>query len=464
MFWKCLILCVALVAPQTASAGVKDVSFDSAVPAQIKPLIVENMADIPSVQLPPRPEVKAYGESDDGKIVKLPPIAKNKDTYSDGIHYSWVPGLKSVIFDMTCDKAQSNWQLRIMKPINLPQRAGHDHALGDLPTGTTYYPAPDPQEKATYYIDGQIWTPQFNYLGEAMTSVLGPTSFVRVSIPDPKYSTSIALPLQYSGACNSSETRYMDIKVPDLVALPVNEAIYVLYGGKKGVHTQTHYGTVETIAALKTLAIKWRAKHPLSNRLAFNDISLPWGGAFELKGNWDANGSHFNHSFGVAADVSKLCVKKSDRADLIKLMGEIGFTVRSEGDPSISTTGVLIADRNANHYHIQFTPEIKRLMNFVLPGTAIKFPITADGTMNGVNPSDQEQTDYARSVFGDIPDARYTTNCQNYMSYVNNCSKPIIGSNEDKYCHCISLFTGLTTTAEKPDEPIGYDGCPKTTP
>ena len=459
MFRKGLILSIALIMSQFVSAGSREINFDSSESVQMGAPLVEVAADIPFVHLPPRPVVEVYGETDGGKIVRLSPVGKTKDRDFDGKHYAWVPGLKSAIFNMTCigDGNDYVWQLRLMKPINLPQCAGHDHATGgNLPVGTTYYPAPDLQAGAAYYINGQPWTPQINYQGEVLTGVLGPKSVVKISIPDPKYSTSIALPLQYSGACNGGETRYMDIMVPDLVALPASGTTYVLTGEVQSVHTQNHFGTVETIEALKRLAAKWRVTHPNSNKIVFNDISLPWGGAFELKGNWDANASHYDHSFGVAADVSKQCVKKSDRSDLIKLMGAFGFTVLSEGDPAHTISSVLPSKSQA-HYHIEYMSEIDRLVDVVIPPNNIKFPIETNGMMKGVVPNEQEQYDNGRS----ISVTRNMPNCQEYMEYVNNCQNPVEGSNNDKYCHCIGLFSGLNSTPENlNNEPKGYKGCP----
>lgn len=463
MFYKGILISLALIVPQFANAGPAKISFDSAGTAQIKQILAEIEANIPAAPMPPRPAVEAFGESYDGTIVKLSPVVNIQDKNLDGVHYTWVPGLKTAIFNMTC-KAEGNnytWQLRLMKPKNLPERAGHDHAIREnLPAGMAYYPAPDLQAGAEYYIDGTLWGPTFSYLGEALTGTLGPRTTVTLKIPDPKYATSIALPLQFSGTCNSAETRYIDIMVPDLVPLPVSGTTYVLIGGEKGRTTHysfTHHGTVETIGALKRLAARWRAIHPNSNKLVFNDISLPWGGAFDVFGDWNPSHSHTNHSFGVAADVSKLCVKKSNRAGLIRLMGEMGFTVRSEGDPTIKDGG-LVVDSAANHYHIQYQPEINRLKDTFIPGTTIKYPINEFGVMIGVN-EDQEQTDHGRGLFGELPETKYTKNCQSFMAYANDCKSPAIGSMQQKYCHCISLYSGLTPVAEKDEEPHGYDGC-----
>lgn len=435
--------------------------FDSAGEEKITPLLTETAVGVPDIQLPPQPAVEAYGETNDGTVVKLSSIEGEKDQDFNGIRYTWIPGLKSAIFRMTCESpgnAQYTWQLRLMRLINMPERAGHDHALREnLPaSATTYHAPPNLQAGASYYIDDVLWEPQLNYLGQALTKPLGPKSRVTLKIPCPKYSTSIALPLEYSGACNSAETRYMDIMVPGLVKLPANEAVYALVGAEKGKHyhyTATHYGTVETVAALKRLAHKWRATYPKSYKLAINDISLPWGGAFDLKGDWNHNSSHFNHSFGIAADISKRCVKKSERPALIKMMGEMGFTVKSSGDPYIGNDGVLKPDPDVDHYHIQYTPELNRLLDYKIPPNNIKFPITETGAMVGVN-EDLEQTDVAGDVFWDFLPNKATFNCQKYMTHANSCTTPK-NIEERRYCHCITLYNRLNP------EPENYAGCPK---
>lgn len=462
MLRKGLIFGFMLIMPHFVIAGPEEINFDSAESVQIQPLLDKVAGEIPKVHLPPRPVIDIYGEADDGNITKLSPretAANVKDKDSDGKHFTWVPGLKSAVFNMTCDGDGNDykWQLRLMKPINMPERAGHDHALREnLPPGITYSPTPDLRSGAAYYIDGVLWEPQFNYLGEALTRILSAKSKVTLKIPDPKYATSIALPLQYSGACNSAETRYIDIMVPDLVALPSSGTTYVLFGGEKGRTTHyshTHHGTIKTIAALKELAARWRATHPDSYKLAVNDISLPWGGTFDLKGDWNHNASHFNHSFGIAADISKRCVRKIERPALIKLMGEMGFTVKSEGDPNILSDGALQPKATPDHYHVQYQPELDRLLHVLIPPNNIPFPIKVTGAMSGVDES-LEQIDTGADAYMNFPSNRNTDNCEKYIKFANACSSPA-NSNELKYCHCTGLFDGLNS------EPENYAGCQK---
>ena len=149
-------------------------------------------------------------------------------------------------------------------------------------------------------------------------------------------------------------------------------------------------------------------------------MSLPWGGAFDLKGDWNHNSSHFNHSFGIAADISKRCVKKSERPALIKLLGEMGFTVKSEGDPNILPTGTLQPVRTPDHYHVQYQPELNRLLSFLIPPNNIPFPITVSGAMNGVDES-LEQTDSGADSYMDFPSSRNTNNCEKYTKFANDC-------------------------------------------
>lgn len=457
---KIWVFSIAFLVPQFVSAGASGIDFDSMHHIQIETLLAGFATNVPAVQSPPRPVVEAYGEADDGKLTKLSPMNNTKDRDSDGKHYTWIPGLKSAVFTMTCESpgsSQYTWQLRLMKPINMPERAGHDHAIqANLPTAAKYVLPPNLQAGASYYIDNVLWSPQFNYMGEALTGLLNPKSVITLKIPDPKYATSIALPLQYSGACNSAETRYMDIMISDLVPLSASGTTYVLIGGEKGKHTHysgTHYGTVETIAAIRNLADRWRATHPNSYKLAINDISLPWGGSFDLQGDWNHNSSHFNHSFGISVDIRKRCVKKSERPALIKLMGELGFTVKSEGDPYITKPGTLAPDKKADHYHIQFKPELDRLRNLKIPPNNIPFPIAPNGAMNGVN-VDLEQFDTGGDGFLGFQSNKATDNCQMYMAYANDCSTPS-SDDERRYCHCIGLFDGLSPEEES------YVGCQK---
>ena len=84
--------------------------------------------------------------------------------------------------------------------------------------------------------------------------------------------------------------------------------------------------------------------------LRINDISLPWGGAFDLCGQWDPGktcskypkGGHKTHRVGKTVDVSNMTAegKAVTKKSLIKIIDDldINVTVLDEG----------------NHFHLTF--------------------------------------------------------------------------------------------------------------
>ena len=100
MFYKGILISLVFIVPQFANAGSGKISFDSAGTAQIKQILAETEANIPAAPMPPRPAVEAFGESYDGTIVKLSPVVNSNDKNLDGVHYTWVPGLKSAVFNI----------------------------------------------------------------------------------------------------------------------------------------------------------------------------------------------------------------------------------------------------------------------------------------------------------------------------------------------------------------------------
>jgi hypothetical protein len=88
------------------------------------------------------------------------------------------------------------------------------------------------------------------------------------------------------------------VEIPDLTALGASEN-YTLVGATQR-HGDNHYGTPTFNGELRALADLYVAAFP-GQRLAYNDMSLPQGGVFDLGGNWGP--SHYEHRFGQNCDM-----------------------------------------------------------------------------------------------------------------------------------------------------------------
>jgi hypothetical protein len=120
------------------------------------------------------------------------------------------------------------------------------------------------------------------------------------------------------GFNTARDTLYtMCVKIPELVALPPGEGYTISSGGEDNLtrHPWFHYGTQGTIDALKAMAKEVQAAVPEAVPLLINDMSLEWGGRFDIiprestcdnhthyyDDDWRA--PHCGHALGMTVDI-----------------------------------------------------------------------------------------------------------------------------------------------------------------
>ena len=116
-----------------------------------------------------------------------------------------------------------------------------------------------------------------------------------------------------------SGTFTIGIMVPGLSELPASSDYDRI--GIKPIHPQSHFGTSSMLASLTGLAQKYSEAFP-SYKLAINDISLPFGGLFDLDANWAPD--HISHRLGTDADVH--LVPADQREKLRRLIYRSGIS------------------------------------------------------------------------------------------------------------------------------------------
>jgi hypothetical protein len=147
----------------------------------------------------------------------------------------------------------------------------------------------------------------------------------------PVFATKLVEWSEAWGACVSSREKEIHVKVDGLVELK-DGAGYVL-SGTTTWHPSHHFVTTQFKTALQQIGKDWNSACPKSARLIYNDMSLIWGGKFDLWRQWGNTREepHSGHKFGNNADISKRWVRKGNREKLIKLMCKYA-EVYSEGD------------------------------------------------------------------------------------------------------------------------------------
>jgi hypothetical protein len=113
------------------------------------------------------------------------------------------------------------------------------------------------------------------------------------------------------------DTVNLAVAVPALQLLPEGQN-YVKVGGTCEQHgprddTQyqncrdpdnNHWGTDRLVQTIQAIAYTYNSLH-LGVRLRVNDMSLPYGGLFDVDGNWGPE--HREHRVGINADYSPVC-------------------------------------------------------------------------------------------------------------------------------------------------------------
>lgn len=112
--------------------------------------------------------------------------------------------------------------------------------------------------------------------------------------------------------CNTPTPITITVKVEGLEPIP-SSAFYTLSEadgsniGDNGKHDgDNHYLTPEAIAVLDQLAFQYAASfdnpaNRIPQQLHINDASLPWGGQFDITGNWGR--PHIEHRRGTVVDI-----------------------------------------------------------------------------------------------------------------------------------------------------------------
>ena len=98
---------------------------------------------------------------------------------------------------------------------------------------------------------------------------------------------------------SGSDIDYFRVKFPGLASLPPHPNIRAYQNDT--THPQSHYGRQDLITAIHRCATAFGQEFP-GDRLWINDMSLPWGGVFDIGGTHTA--PHSGHKWGGEVDIS----------------------------------------------------------------------------------------------------------------------------------------------------------------
>ncbi len=260
--------------------------------------------------------VKIEAKTEAGDWIEIKPV-KKEDKRS---YYEFLPQTE-IRNTYSCGSRKSNlyssaWRLELTHH-NFPSYGGHNHSS-----------PPPPNIKD--------WSGKA--LKNPFVSLPTPTGYnILVDWKTPEYATRTAWEAIFYGACEGTLVAIADIKV-DLVEMTPGPN-YILYK-KDDYHPETHYGTENLIASLKTIANNYKTAYSTAAPIQINDMSLPWGGLFDMYHNWEK--PHSTHRCGNQSDVRKIKIPEANRKKFIEIVCKENKYLWSEGD----------APGEQPHYHL----------------------------------------------------------------------------------------------------------------
>jgi len=284
----------------------------------------------------------------------------SSSTFADPYHHvtrthSAIPGSGwDFGFGFVPSSSTFQWIVDVTVEIDA-KKAGHNH--NDPPPKLFYYPNwPDTSVVARF--DGTtVRSPQFAQ-DQRFLVHMAPVNYAA------KLKVLGTFSVFYNGATRKPTlTHFLDLATPGMGPMAANDRLYKLTCAT-AAHPENHYGSVATVVALTDLAAAWKKGHPSSPLLEIGNISLPWGGAFDVKGDWKADNMH--HAYGIAADIGKAGLTPGERGELIKLMCGSGFYVYNR------------TENGLEQYHAVHREEFQTLKKLNWP---VRLPTKAEGAV-----------------------------------------------------------------------------------
>lgn len=131
-------------------------------------------------------------------------------------------------------------------------------------------------------------------------------------------------------------------------------------------HPSNHWATLSSRIGLVDIAADYRATYygtnpiPDGQKIAYNDISLEWGGKFDLGRRWANTGSHVEHREGINCDTRSRNIPR----DRWQTLNDFFFNRGSTN--TLDETGT-----NAPHWHLRFEFGQPRMTARYTPGNFV---------------------------------------------------------------------------------------------
>ena len=250
------------------------------------------------------------GVSGSGKI--FPQIASGNESYSGTFTYTVrvieETGCRGLTLDVFTSSPGAAWPTM---PSNNPQ-ASHDNTAAVIPLITDPAPSggcvvdfdvePVSSKGHVHGVHQRDKAGTIEVGGKAATSCIIPEGMITCNSAVLYRAPQISGEEKINATLKDTEERASKsifIMVPALSPLFETE-FYRVPLNRDTSHPENHYATNDTISAIQGMAQDY-FEATEGTMISINDMSLPWGGLFDISGNWAP--SHHWHRTGKSVDI-----------------------------------------------------------------------------------------------------------------------------------------------------------------
>ncbi|HCH0920160.1 penicillin-insensitive murein endopeptidase [Vibrio parahaemolyticus] len=220
-----------------------------------------------------------------------------------------------------------------------------------IPTSEVIYL--EPSEKLTWYINGNAgdsFSTRLSFKGGGHDHDIGTNNVLATGLVSPNKGTvgsnnkavQVYTAPEVCGEItdttiigNTTKIITIIVSVPDLVPLKNSKGLVLV--GKTSKHKSNHWGKVKLCKAISELGSSFYDE--FKKHLYINDMSLQFGGLFDIKGNFKA--PHKTHLNGEHVDINLTTMNEKEKKFFEIRAKELGFIVE--------------VHRNPIHWHLKIT-------------------------------------------------------------------------------------------------------------
>ncbi len=347
-----ILVAASFLIASPAFCGSSRLDFDGVAPAKIIISdVISEQAGFRAPLLSQAAEVglrsRFFRVTESGEEVEVFPY-----TESDGKDYYEFKPNDYFYHAVSCGAQSGTWDLCADYKF-YPGYGGHNHTEGVPP----------------YTLNGTPIAPHRCWQGIPVPNT------VRLQYRATEFATRAEHKIQGWGACAGELYNTIDFKIDGLALLPPawqdglhGGVTYYTLIGTTAHHPINHFGKFSTITSLQQIAWNYYLEfstYSAFSRLEVNDMSLRWGGLFDIGGDWRP--PHSEHRYGRQADLRRIIwdssgqmvfMPENQEKKLIKEACKFGVQVLRESKDGRLTDPLLTQDwgsaSTAPHFHLRF--------------------------------------------------------------------------------------------------------------